>query len=186
MNHRVREILGPGISSHGFDVGHGDKFRQKKVNKPSIFEKQTVTELGTALRSGGRARRLAAGMAVKTGNKKDEVAALQGRIALGRAALRTHLPDAPLGNIHLVCCCSNCIEDSVFEGLCNTPISALTPQQVSFYFGGAGVLAQDTNADARQEAFAIYFHVLDALAEAVLADKAIERDYARVWDRISG
>ncbi|OAN69110.1 hypothetical protein A8B78_21705 [Jannaschia sp. EhC01] len=121
-------------------------------------------------------------MAVKTGYKKREVADLRARIKAHRAALRTHLPDAPLGDLRLVCGCSNCIDDDAYQALTTIPVPALTPRQVSFYFGGAGVMAPDTGAEARVEAFGIFLHVLDALAEAVLAEREVEGSYRRAWD----
>lgn len=118
-------------------------------------------------------------MGVPTGYSDAERKALRDALAQGRARLRAAVPAEPMGGPLLVCSCDRCFDTTALKVLQRVPARDLTPEQIGQYFGGAGAVDIPTDDDARREAQIVFLHVMDALAEAVLADRRTERAYKR-------
>ena len=119
-------------------------------------------------------------MALTTGYDPAQIEALCTRIGQTRQALRAFVPNEPLGELDLVCGCSDCIADADYRRLVSRSPATFTGRDIGAYFGGAGAVDAPETDEARTEAFAIYLHVLDHLADAVLASRDLERAYTRV------
>ncbi|MEJ6395641.1 hypothetical protein V8J82_20450 [Gymnodinialimonas sp. 2305UL16-5] len=118
-------------------------------------------------------------MAVRTGYKKSEIRGLACRISDRSNALVAALPEDPLRELHLVCCCDRCIDPEALQRIRKTPPTRLTDDLINQYFGGAAAVEAATDEQARLEAYIILTHVIAHLGHMTTLPDAEARDYSR-------